>query len=331
MHRSNGSASQWSLNLGGRYTSERKSFITQSTTVNQTTGATSSVSPQTNAKTFHQFTPTGTLTFQPTTDINLYARAGKGFKSGIFNTSLTNTLPVRPERIEQYELGAKLIVTRTLRANLAGYYSRQKDVQLTARDPVTGLTYLQNAASTRIYGFEGELFWHPEQRLNLRANLSLLHGKYTNFPTASVTIPTTTVNPVPATACVMGTGPTIGGNRSLICDVTGNSIIRTPFVTANFGGDYTVPVGRGKVVLSGNIFYSGHTYWDPLNRLREKPYETTNLFVNWTSPDDRFEVGVGGDNVFNDYHHLSVVTSAGTDNVSDSRPATYYVQLRAKI
>lgn len=319
-----------SLTLGARYTSEKKTFVTGSVTTNLRTNATSSFAPPGAEATFSKFTPTATIAFQPSSGFNIYGRVGKGFKSGIFNTATTTTVPVRPEGITQYEIGVKTVLSPTLRINLAGYRSDQTDVQLNARDPVTNSVFLQNAAATRIWGAEMEVFWRPVRNLNVRLNGSFIDGTYTSFPNASVTIPTTAVAPTPATACVVGTGALLGGNRSLICDVTGATIIRTPNILLNFGLDYTIPFARGKMVLSGNAFHSGRSYWDPLNRLREPPATIVNVMANWIAPGDRYEIGVGADNLFNEYRHLSVVTSATTDQQSDARPFSWYVQLRAK-
>ncbi|MDB5448843.1 MAG: TonB-dependent receptor [Phenylobacterium sp.] len=321
---------QWSLSLGGRYTREKKAFDTRSTAVNTTTGAIVSVGPLSNQKTWSQFTPTGTLTFKPNRDFNFYLRAGQGFKSGVFNTAGTNVTPVNPEKITQYEVGAKAQLAPWLRANLAVYYTKQRDVQLNARDPVTGSVFLQNAASTRIYGLEADVAIHPTDRLNLWASMSGLHGEYVSFPNASVTIPQTAVNPTPATACMTGTGALLGGNRSLICDVSGNNIIRTPFLTASFGGEYSVPLSVGDLTFTGNWYYSGHSYWDPLNRLKEPAYNDVNAKIFWTAPGGRYEFGVWGENLTDDHRPLSEVTSGTTDNKLFVRPRSYGVEVKAK-
>lgn len=318
------------INIGGRYTSERKRFETRSTALNMRTNVTTLVAPDPNSKTWGEFTPSGTITYQPSRDYTFYAKAAKGFKSGIFNTSTTNTTPVDPEQVTQYELGAKMAPTNGVRINIAGYYTRQKDAQLTARDPLTGNVFLQNAASVEIYGGEIETELRPFDRFNLRGSVSLLHGKYLSFPNASVTLPATSIDPTPAAICVPGTGVLIGGNRSVICDVTGKNILKTPFFTATLGSDYTIPLTRGDIVLAGNLFYSGASYWDALNRLREKSYAVVNIQATWTSTDDRLQFGGGVDNLFNKYRNLSVVTSGTADAVSNARPVSWYVQTRLK-
>ncbi|MDO7843633.1 TonB-dependent receptor [Sphingomonas immobilis] len=319
------------LILGGRYTSETKAFSTSSTSLNESTNVSTLTGPIFNHKTWSRFTPTGTLSYQPTDAVNLYFKVGKGFKSGLFNAGSLILTPVDPEDITQYEVGAKLKILRGVQLNLAGYRSNQNGVQLTARDPVTGQTFLQNAASTEITGFEAELQWRVTPAFNLRAAATGLRGKFTSFPNASVTIPSTSVNPVPATACVPGTGTAIPGNRSLICDVSGKNIIRTPFVTLNFGGDYRLDVGSGAVTFAGNIFHAGLSYWDPLNRLREPPYTQANGSITYQPAHANWHIGVWGENLTNSKNHLSIVTSGTGENQSFVRPISYGLEVGVRL
>ncbi len=313
----------FSVIAGGRYTKEKRRL--ESVVTRPLPGGTLAAKA-----TFSKFTPSLTLQYQPSSSLNLYAKYGEAFKSGLFAPATTNQAalrPVQPENVKQYEIGLKSDITPWLRINLAGYYTDYKDMQNQARDPVTLLSILQNAGSARIYGGEFEAVIKPSSQLTLRTGVSALSGKFKNFTNAQVTIPATTVNPVPATACVMGTGPTIGGNRTVICDVSGNRVNNTPFFTANVGGNYTAPVGDGEISLSGNLYYSGHSYWDTFNRLREPSKLLANAEIGWKPGPADFRISLWGENLFNEQYSLTLTTSGTADSQVLAQPRTYGVRL----
>lgn len=314
---------EWSLTLGGRYTREKKTFNTK---VGVTTFTTLSSND-----TFKKFTPVGILKYQPRDDLNFYAKAGKAFKSGIINSSATTVLAlkaVNPENLTQYEVGMKSDLSSSVRLNVAAYYTDYKDLQSTARDPATSTSLLQNAGGAEIYGVEAEAYWRPMDNLNIRLGVSALHGEYTDFPGAQVIIPVTSIDPIAtANQCVLGTGVLVGGNRAPFCDATGNKIIRTPFFTASLGGDYTIPLDSGEVVISGNIYHQGKSYWDVGNRVVEPKKLLVNAQVAWKSASDKFGVTLWGENLTNETHRLTASISPFGDNQVIAKPRTYGIEL----
>ncbi|WP_174291372.1 TonB-dependent receptor [Sphingomonas bacterium] len=313
-----------SLTLGGRYTNETKQAAID---VQINAGPVNAIANRAN---FQKFTPSAILQFRPNERLNLYAKYGEGFKSGVFNSASASQAAlqaVKPENVKQYEAGIKADPLPWLRIDIAGYYTDYRNLQSNARDPVTLATILQNAGSARIYGGEAELSIRPTRRLNLRAGMSALHGTYRDFPNAVVTIPTTTADPAVATTCVAGTGTPIGGNRSAVCDVGGRNIIRTPFVTADAGIDYSVPVGRGEVGFVGNLYYSGRSYWDTLNRLREAPYVLANGEISFRPGPSSLRIAIWGENLLDETYSLTTVSSATADTQVLARPRTFGIRL----
>jgi len=57
--------------------------------------------------TFRSATPRITLRYKPSQQTSLYASFSQGFKSGTFNATSVGASPVRPERIDAYEVGFK--------------------------------------------------------------------------------------------------------------------------------------------------------------------------------------------------------------------------------
>lgn len=316
---------EWKITLGGRYTSEKKDYSSR-------VGATV-FTYLANEATFEQFTPNLVIQYQPSSRLNLYAKAGQAFKSGVFNASATNvagTKPVNPETVTQYELGMKSDPTNWLRLNVAAYYTDYQDLQSNVRDPITLSSGLQNAGGAKIYGIEGDATIRASDYLNLRVGVSWLHGEYEDFGASLVYIPQTTTNPPAATPCIDGTGARVGGNRSTFCDVTGNDIIRTPFLTVNFGGDYTIPTSYGDFVVTGNAYYKGKSYWDTLNYFEEPAVWLVNGEVSWTSPDERFGVALWGENLLDEEYSLTMVVSPTATNQVLAKPRTVGVELKYK-
>jgi len=314
---------QWKITLGGRYSTENKDYESRVgvTTFTYLKGS----------KTFDNFSPTLTIQYSPSDRYNLYFKAGSAFKSGIFNASASNAaaaVPVDPEEVTQYELGMKSDPTSWLRLNLSAYYTDYNGLQSNVRDPVTLSSLLQNAGGATIYGIEGEAFIRASDNFNIRLGAAWLHGEYEDFGAALVSIPQTTTNPPAATPCMLGTGPAIGGNRSVFCDVTGNDIIRTPFLTANIGGDYTIPLGgMGDLVLSGNAYYKGKSYWDTLNYFEEPAVWLLNADLTWNLPGDRFALTLWGENLSDEVYSLTRVISATAETQVLAKPRTVGIEL----
>jgi iron complex outermembrane receptor protein len=294
------------VTIGGRYTREKKSFVTYVGVTNLTT--------LTNGATFEKFTPSIIIQYRTSPELNVYAKAGQAFKSGIFNasaiTAAANTV-VNPETVTQYEVGIKSDPAPWLRVNLAGYYTVYDGLQSASRDPVTLAAVLQNAGSAEIYGLEAEGLVKPVQNLNLRFGLSMLHGQYTKFPAAQINTP------------IVINGVAVGGNNTSFIDAKGKNIIRTPFLTANLGGDYTLPLASGDLTFAGNAYYSGTSYWDIANRLAEKPYTLVNAEIGWEPHNSRVRLALWGENLLNKIYDITLGTSSLSDARAYAKPRTY--------
>src|SRR5690606_9284697 len=140
-------------------------------------------SDYTNSRSFEQFTPRMSISYEPRRDLNFYASYGKGFKSGGFDMrgdvvlTPTTVNGYNPEKIVSYEVGMKgAFLDRTLFLNLAGYFANYKDQQVTIQSPSAGGTgaiasFVDNAGKAEIYGFEAEARIVPSR--NFSANLVL--------------------------------------------------------------------------------------------------------------------------------------------------------------
>jgi iron complex outermembrane receptor protein len=313
------------ITAGGRVTSEKATFQV----INYVSGsATAPPAPinRAGSKRWEPFVPSGNISYRPNADLTLFAKVGRGFKSGIFSGSSSNIVPADPEYITQYELGAKAKLAPWLRTNLSLFHSDYTNMQVNSRDPVTNANVLQNASSAKINGLEFELGATPNSQSNLQIGLAYTRGRYSSFPNAQVTIPITTVDPA-ANSCASGTGTPLGGNRTVFCDVSGKTLLRTPEVTGNIAGDYSWPLVGGTFTVGGNVSYQSSFYWDAFNRLRAPARVLIDGELSWTTSDKSLKISGRVQNLTNEYYFESLTTSALADIAYAGRPRTFVFQI----
>jgi iron complex outermembrane receptor protein len=184
---------QFSVSLGGRFSWEEKKFVYRNG-FNQSGGGFFPDAPGFNniargRASWKQFTPRVGLEYKPREDVLLYASFTQGFKSGGFNGrgNSTDTIgPYDPETVNSYELGLKSEwADRRIRLNLAGFYAdyRDKQEEIIRTNPNTGatITIVDNAASVRIWGLEGEWAVIPVDGLTLSGTAAYLDARYGEF------------------------------------------------------------------------------------------------------------------------------------------------------
>lgn len=220
----------WRATVGVRYTSETKKFDGVTTR-----GGVVLTSISGAKRTFGKLTYRAILQRDIGDIGNVYVSYSRGFKSGVFNifsTSATSRA-TRPEVLDAYEAGIKTDPLPWLRVNASLYHYDYQDIQLSSRDPGSGLTVLFNAANAKVDGGELEVTAEPLDNLNLRGNVAYSDGKYTDFPGAQI------FTPIFQDQSAIGGSPmTPIGNRVSIADVSGSRLIRAPKVT--FGAFSTI-------------------------------------------------------------------------------------------
>jgi outer membrane receptor protein involved in Fe transport len=106
----------------------------------------------------------------------VYALYSEGFRAGGFNTGgflwpiRPSRLQFRPDRLRNYELGAKLrLLDGRLSTRTALFYNAWKDVQSDIYRP-SGVALTGNAGDARVIGLESELAYDFDFGLSLQAN-----------------------------------------------------------------------------------------------------------------------------------------------------------------
>jgi iron complex outermembrane receptor protein len=301
------------LTVGLRYTYDDKS-IAGETYINDMFAAGAS-----QRAIFSKVTYRASLDHQFTSDILGYVSFDTGFKSGQFDPFNYNEHAVKPEQLNAGQAGLKSdFLDHRLRLNVAGFYYDYNNIQLSQNivSGTSGTTVLLNAARATMYGLDVDSSALLTSNLKVDGSLSLLHGRYDNFPNAPSYVPT--VSPV--------TGlPTGGDSLATIANAKGTPTIESPDVTAYLAVDYTVPLAPGKLEFNVNASYDAGFYWQPDDRLKQPSYTLLGAYVKWASAGGRWDVRVWGKNLTNArYYEYEQAFSSG-DVGSSAPPATYGV------
>lgn len=328
-----------SVSLGGRYTSDKRDAVVirrnliggaspelGGLPVNGLFSATNPTGRQVGAltsnfdgsKTFKQFTPRASISFQPDANNNIYASWSKGFKGGGFDPrGLSTAAPdlngngvregseifdyflFEPEKVTSYEVGYKAsLFDRRLRFAVAGFLAKYKDAQVpgSAGGIVNGIpTFVgvtTNAGKADFKGieFEGTAvvardFAGVGSRFNLSGSVGYLDAKYKEFIT-NVAAFDANGNPAPT-------------SRAQPIDVARfREIQNTPKWTNSATVDLSVPAGSGTLSANATVSYrSKSTQFElPSPYLDQKGY---SLFdANLVYDLGRVQIGLHGKNLF---------------------------------
>ncbi|WP_372730855.1 TonB-dependent receptor [Novosphingobium sp.] len=251
------------------------------------------------------------LDYKPTSDLLLYASFNTGFKSGGFNVTTPTDAPYRQETLTAWEIGEKAdLFDRRLRINSALFLYEYKDLQVqVAQAAGTGFT---NGASARIYGFDGEATLRVGDSLEVNGGLTLLHPTFLNFPNAPTSLPG-------------------GGFPVITGPATGNDLPYAARTTFSIGGTYTANIGQNPVVANVTWLHSSSYYFEADNVQKEAPFDTVNASLTMRFDDERFSVGVFGNNLTNAAVRSSLLTIPSGQVIHTlAPPRTYGVRVGFK-
>lgn len=280
------------LTLGARYNHEKRStnYIYD---VNFGSLARTTVDDE---ATFNAFTPRLVLSYEANNDVNLYASVTRGFKSGGFNM-LAVQPGFKPEKVWSYEAGIKSDLGGGIaRLNANVFYTDYKDMQV--GQIVNLSSVLTNAARSRLYGVEADFLMQPVQVLELGATAAYLNAKYDDFCTGDPTQPTASVSS--------------GCSAANPIQLKGNTLPRAPEWTLTGSAVYTMPLGEaGTIALRSDVRYQSKIYFTQFNRelVSQKGYVVANSRLTWTSADDKFNVGLWVNNLFDKLYYTEVLES----------------------
>ena len=301
-----------SLELGGRFVSEKKDAIHIQTDFTGIFGSTDFAASRRD----DDFAPTISLSYAATNDVTAYLRFAQGFKSAGFNTDFVvagvSNLEVDPEQATSYEIGLKSdLMDKRLRLNIAGFFTKYDNLQLS--QIVNGGVSLNNASEAEIYGIEIEMNALVNEYISLDGSIGYLDATYKDFPGC----------PVPGAE----TGPVTD-------NCAGNFLNIAPEWTTKLGAQFTYPVSDElEFILRADWNYRSEIFFEPqnTNRLSGDSRSLLNLRAGVTS--ESWEIFAWANNLTNEtYVNFADDRSAIFVNQTEAygAPRTYGVTLKLK-
>ncbi|MEO8141484.1 MAG: TonB-dependent receptor, partial [Sphingomicrobium sp.] len=239
--------------------------------------------------------PMASIDWQAMSNLMLYARVSKGFKSGGFNgraNSASESTEYDPETAWSWEAGFKSRIANQLTLNGSAFTTSYKDFQARVsgidEDPITGLPAprlsVLNAGKLRIRGAELEAAWTPVTGLLLDTQIGYLDAEYKEFDDVRFIA--------------------FGGSRAF------QTPAFAPKWTARFGAQYAIDLGTaGGITIGAQTRYKSRTALAVDNTLTNSDIEIDGLFqkgywvqdarIAYETADKHFALGLYGNNLSN--------------------------------
>jgi Outer membrane receptor proteins, mostly Fe transport len=264
---------------------------------------------------YNVFTPTVGVQFHASDDVMLYARYAKGFKAGGWTTRLSNPVPdasltaFGPEHNKAYELGVKSQwFNNHLQANAAVFYSEYTGIQLNIQEAASPV--LHNAGDAELKGAELEILAVTGTGFTLNLAAAYIDAKYTELdPRATLADPNINLN---------------------------TKLPKTPKYKFSISPqyDFSLP-NQGTLRLGLDYTRTAGMYNDAPNTplLYRPATDNLNAAIHYFSPDDRYQVTLGGTNLTDDRYITVGSVNGGQGEIvgTYNRPREWYLQFRANL
>lgn len=214
-------------------------------------------------RSFRAFQPKAQFSYRPNGNTNLYASAGRGFRSGGFNANARIARSFDAETNWNYEVGAKLrVLDGALQLNGAAFITDISDRQVYIFDLLTAAQVIANPIeSARIRGLEIEATARPARGLSLSASLGLLDSEIRRYDSS------------------VFAGLPVGG------DFTGNKLPQTAHASYSLSAQYDVDLSADAGLgLRAEYNSSGGDYFweiDNLDRRERIDLVSLRLSARW--------------------------------------------------
>ena len=186
-----------------------------------------------------EINPRFALQYSFNDDVNVFASATNGFKSGGWNARATSATAFQPffkEEAWSYEFGLRSQWSDgRFTFNATGFYMDVSDLQVVTgfADAMGTVVFAtQNAADLRVFGLEIEARAVPNDYLDIFATIGLMDAEYQNI-------------------------------RPDLVGLSGDlDPVRTPNFTASFGGQFTYPISNwgANFVANGTLSFTGEHF-----------------------------------------------------------------------
>jgi iron complex outermembrane receptor protein len=203
--------------------------------------------------TFSALTGSASVQYRWNRSLSTYGSYSRSFKSGGFNTRYNAPppgfvpVPFDEEKVDSYELGAKLDLGGDFRLNVAAFRADYEDIQLIFRQGVVPLLF--NAGEATIKGLETELSYRPSSGLILEGGFSTLDDEIKS------------ITPVPGATATVAPGddlpltPSFQGNLGLSVRIALNDrFTLTPRVDGSYTSRLTFITGSVPIIEQDGYF-----------------------------------------------------------------------------
>ena len=292
---------KWRLNLGLRYSYERKEDSNVINLTNDDLGFAGNVAAATElgtierAESWDEFTPKMVLSLRPNDSNMTYLSISQGFKSGGMN-SLSLNEPFDPEVLWSYELGYRYhSEDRKTRMDITAFIYDYTDLQVSVFE--NNLVSVRNAASAEVKGVELFSQYQFQKKWNISGALHYLDARYKDFQLDEST------------------------------QLKGNHLPFAPQWESVLTLQHHGKVLGGELASQFNLTYRDVIYFDDLEDqvLSEGSLSTLNISTDWSSHDQQWRIGLAGKNLTDqDYLDAAVrfsSTSAGAQANALGYPA----------
>jgi iron complex outermembrane receptor protein len=300
----------WSAQLGVRYYSDDRDYRFEQLTSSLVFGTVAGTKLHAKGKD-SDVSPKVSVSWKPTDDVQLYARAAKGFRSGGTNSDSERSPLVPPdysaESLWSYEVGAKTNVRPGLIANFDVYYNDWTSLQLPFITPDGLFPFSANAGKARSIGGEMEL----------QAQL-----------------------PIDGMTATVGLAYTDSEIREEVLNALGQVVARkggkipnSPKFSGNLALGYRKAVADGlAVAMRAKWSHRGSTFSDPDNSAAQANDSSNLAFLSVGLEGGRWGIDLYADNLLNDHSstfRYNRVVAAPLTWISFVHPRT--IGLRARM
>jgi iron complex outermembrane receptor protein len=133
---------------------------------------------------YDSINPTIGVVYRPSSASSVYASYGSGFETPTLNElayrpdgSAGFNTALEPARSNNFEVGAKAALSRTLRGTLAAFVIDTEN-DIVVRTNAGGRSTFANAAATRRRGIEASVGWEPQSSLSLHAAVAAIRAEF---------------------------------------------------------------------------------------------------------------------------------------------------------
>jgi outer membrane receptor protein involved in Fe transport len=296
-------ASRWSATLGLRYTDEEYSVDDHFDPTNPLF-LPGGINVGSLKQQSDKWTYTARLEWQGDETL-LYGGVTTGFKSATLNVNSPAQGRADPEEVESYEIGLKRDFLGRYRLNASLYYATYKGIQLNVIQQSTGANFLTNGPDAEVTGLDLQAVAQITDNFDLSLGLTALDPE---FSENSADLP-------------------IKGNR-----LPGAAELATSLI-----GNLTIPLASaGSLNLTATYVHNSGMFYEHLNLVGsggadDDSYDIVNLNLAYRSPNDRWEISLWGNNVFDEEYYRTGIIAFGTfgrDAIAGN-PANYGVTLKA--